>query len=159
MISNLLHISSILFMSLAGDTLQDSPECSFFQSETWFFQKFSFSFSCNWMERYWNKYIWKLENLNIFKKSILKFMRPPQNRVYSCHNPKGVNLMKRLIVGLRHLREHKFNYIFQDTLDLICNCGEDIKTLSHYLFHCPRYLQKTMTFLNTVSCTVPIFRF
>ena len=67
--------------------------------------------------------------------------------------------MKRLIVGLSHLREHKSNYIFQDTLDLICNCGEDIKTLSHYLFHCPRYLQKTMTVLNTVSCTVPVFRF
>ena len=26
---------------------------------------------------------------------------------------------------------------------------------SHYLFHCPDYLQERMTLLNTVSCVVP----
>ena len=26
---------------------------------------------------------------------------------------------------------------------------------SHYLFHCPGYLQERMTLLNTVSCVVP----
>ena len=58
-------------------------------------------------------------------------------------------------VGPIHLREHKFKHSFQDTLNPICNCGEDIETSSHYVVHCPDYLQERMTLLNTVNCTVP----
>ena len=111
----------------------------------------------------WNKIdknIRKSESLNIFKKSISKFIRPSQNRVYNCHNPKGIKLLTRLRVGLSHLRERKFKHSFQDTLNPICNCGEDIETTSHYLLHCPDYLQERKTLLNTISCIVPkIFDF
>ena len=63
-------------------------------------------------------------------------------------------------VGLSHLREHKFKHSFQDTLNPICNCGEDIETTSHYLLHCPDYLHERKTLLNTVSCIAPnIFDF
>ena len=61
---------------------------------------------------------------------------------------------------LSHFRKHKFKHSFQDTLNPICNCGEDIETSSHYLLHCPDYLQERMTLLNTVSCIAPnIFDF
>ena len=106
----------------------------------------------------WNKIdknIRKSESLNIFKKTILKFIRPSQNRVYNCHNPKGMKLLTRLRVGLSHLREHKFKHSFQDTLNPICNCGEDIEFTSHYLFHCPDYLEERKILLNTISCIVP----
>ena len=82
----------------------------------------------------WNKIdknIRKSESLNIFKKSILKFIRPSQNRVCNCHNPKGIKLFTGLRVGLSHLCEHKFKHSFQDTLKPICNCGKDIETTSH----------------------------
>ena len=84
----------------------------------------------------WNKIeknIRKSESFNIFKKSILKFIRPSPNRVYNCHNPKGIKLLTRLSVGLSHLREQKFKHSFQDTLNPICNCSEDIETTSHYI--------------------------
>ena len=58
-------------------------------------------------------------------------------------------------VGLSHLREHKFTHSFQDTLNPICNCGEDTETTSHYLHHCPGYLHERKTLLNTASCTIP----
>ena len=58
-------------------------------------------------------------------------------------------------VGLSYLREHKFKHSFQDTLNPIRNCDEDIDTSFHYLLHCPDYLQKSTTLLNTVSCIVP----
>ena len=110
----------------------------------------------------WNKIkknIQKSESLNIFQKSILKFIRPSQNRVYNCHNPKGITLLTRLRVGLSHLWL-KFQHSFQDTLNPICNCGEDIETTSHYLLHCPDYLHERKTLLNTVSCIAPnIFDF
>ena len=102
----------------------------------------------------------KTESLNIFKKNILKFIRPSQNRVYNCHNPKGIKLLTRLKVGLSHLREHKFKHSFQDTLNPMCNGGEDIETTSHYLLYCPDYLHESKTLLNTVRCIVPnIFYF
>ena len=58
-------------------------------------------------------------------------------------------------VGLRYICEHKFKQSFQGTLNPICSCGEDIETTSHYLLHCPNYLQERMTFLNTVTFAVP----
>ena len=93
----------------------------------------------------WNKIdksIRKSESLNVFKKSISKFIRPSQNRVYNCHNPKGIKLLTILTVGLSHVREHKFKHIFQDTLNPICNCSEDIKTTSYYLLHGPDYMHE-----------------
>ena len=63
-------------------------------------------------------------------------------------------------VGLSHLREDKFKHSFQDTLNPICNCGEDNETTSHYLLHCPDYLRERKTLLNKVSSIVPnIFDF
>ena len=111
----------------------------------------------------WNKIdknIRKSERLNIFEKNILKFVPLSQNRVYNWHDPKGIKLLTRLRVGLSHVRKHKFKHSFQDTLNLICNSGEDIETTSHYLFHCPDYLHERKNLLNTVSCIVPnIFDF
>ena len=74
---------------------------------------------------------------------------------FICHNPKGIKSLKRLRFGLSHLCEHKFKHSFQDTLNPICNCGEDIETKSHYLLHCPDCLQERKTLLNTISCIVP----
>ena len=109
----------------------------------------------------WNKIdktIQKSGSLDIFKKTILKFIWPSQNRVYNCHNPIGIKLITRLRVGLSHLSEHKFKHNFQDTLNPICNCGKDIETTS--LLHCPNYLHERKTLLKTLSCIVPnIFHF
>ena len=71
------------------------------------------------------------------------------------------NISKRITsLILSHLREHKFKHSFQDTLNPICTCGEDIETTSHYLLHCPDYLEERKTLLNTISCIVPnIFDF
>ena len=35
------------------------------------------------------------------------------------------------MLGLSHLQEHKYKRNFQDTLNTICNCGEDIETSCH----------------------------
>ena len=59
-------------------------------------------------------------------------------------------------VDLSNLCKHKFKHSFQDTLNPICSCGEDIETTSHYLLHCPDYLQQRMPLLNTVSCNAVV---
>ena len=101
----------------------------------------------------WNKLdlnIRNSESLNVFKNSLLKFIRPSGNSVFNCHNPRGVRLLTRLRLGLSPLPEHKFKYDFQDSLNPICSCGNDIETLAYFLLHCPHYSHERSTFLNTI---------
>ena len=91
------------------------------------------------------------ESLNIFKKTLLNFIRPSGSTVFSCHNPKGVKLLTRLRLGLSHLSEHKFKHSFQDSLNPICSCGNDIETSAHFLLHCPNFSNERSTFLNIIG--------
>ena len=96
----------------------------------------------------WNKldqYIRNSENLFILKKNFLKFIRPSGNSVFRCHNPKGIELLTKLRLGLSHLWEHKFKYGFLDTLNPICSCGQNIEISTNSLLHCSNYW---LTFLN-----------
>ena len=82
----------------------------------------------------WNKFdlnIRNSESLNVFKNSLLKFVRFSGNSAFNCHNPRGVKLITRLTLGLSRLHS------FQDLLNPICICGNDIETLAHFLFQCP----------------------
>ena len=102
----------------------------------------------------WNKLDSSLRNpasYNVFKNSILKFMRPFPNKIFQCHNPKGVKLVTRLRLGLSHLREHKFKHSFQDTLSPLFSYGFDIETTSHYFLHCPLFHAEPSTLLNNIN--------
>ena len=59
---------------------------------------------------------------------ILNFIRPSPNSFFDCHCPKGIKLITRLRFRLSHLREHKFKHSFQDTVNPLCNCGQDIES-------------------------------
>ena len=57
----------------------------------------------------WNNldpHIRKSKSISIFKSNILKFIWPKPNKVYYCHNTKGIRLFTRLRLDLSHLREH-----------------------------------------------------
>ena len=62
-----------------------------------------------------------------------------------CHpkhirNSLGIKLLPRLRLGLSHLHEHKFWHYFQDTLNLLCECGKDIESTMHSFLHCTNSL-------------------
>ena len=59
-------------------------------------------------------------------------------------------MLTRLRLGFSHLREHKFRHNFQDTIDPICLCGQDIETTIHFLLNCPQYLTNRITFLDKI---------
>ena len=67
----------------------------------------------------WNKLDLEIQNALIFKKNILKFIRPTAYNIFGCHNLKGIKYLARLRLVLSHLYEHKFKDNFQDTLDPI----------------------------------------
>ena len=91
------------------------------------------------------------ESLTSFKSKILKFIRPSENSIFHCNNPKGIQLLTRLRLDLSHLRDHKFKHNFQDTLNPIGNCGDDIETSRHYLFHCSLYTNERLALLNVIQ--------
>ena len=50
----------------------------------------------------------KIDSINTFKSSILNFIRPRENSIFSVHDINGVKLLTRLKLDFSHLNEHKF---------------------------------------------------
>ena len=98
----------------------------------------------------WNKLDLHIRDFESFSSNILKFIRFSENSVLLCSNPKGIQLMTRLRIGLSHLQEHKLKQNFQDTFNPIWNYSEDIKTLCHYLLYCSLYTNKKLALLNVI---------
>ena len=102
----------------------------------------------------WNALDHNIRNsssFNIFRKSILKLIRLSANSFFNCHNPKGIKFITRQGLGLSHLREHKFKYSFQDSLNPFCSCGLDIESTAHFLLHCPTYIFERRNLLSTIE--------
>ena len=99
----------------------------------------------------------KSKSISIFKRYVLNFIRHKPNNVYYCYNFKGIRLITRLRQRLSHLREHKFKHSFQDCLNLICFCGNDIETSTHYLLHCLTYTNERMALLDKVRSILLAF--
>ena len=99
-----------------------------------------------------NRSVKNSESIKNFLKRILSFIRPSPNSTFNCHNPKGIELLSRLRLGLSHLREHKFKHSFQDSLNPFCNCTKgEVESSSHYLLHCSNYLKERLALLNTIK--------
>ena len=83
----------------------------------------------------------------------MRFERPSENPIFSCHNPCGIKLITRLRLGFSHIREHKLRHNFQDTLNLICSCRENSETTNYYLLPFPNYLNlnEKMALLNNLQ--------
>ena len=82
------------------------------------------------------------ESLNMFKKILFNFIRPSGSIIFNCDNLKEVK---------SHFCEQKFKYSFQDSLNPICSCGNEIETLAHFLLHRPNYSNERSTFLNVIG--------
>ena len=100
---------------------------------------------------YWNNLdlLRKSENFSVFKSNILKFIRPSPKS--NCHNPRGICLITRLRPGLNHLRQNKFKHGFQDTVNLLCSCGNNVESTEHFLLHCPQFVNQRSTLLSTLG--------
>ena len=79
----------------------------------------------------------------MFKKELLKFIKPEPNSTFNINDTKGLKLLTRLQLGLSHLGDHKFRHNFQDCVSPMCYCGQDIETTgqdietaTHFLLHC-----------------------
>ena len=90
------------------------------------------------------------ENLALFKKCILAFIRPSANSTFHCLSPNGLKIITRLRLVLNHLCFHKIKHSFQDTLNPICNCGT-VETTIHYLLLCPNFSNEKLTLFHKLQ--------
>ena len=134
----------------SGYLTRNMPNIPFFRTRHTFLKNSSFPSAIT----EWNKLDHNKRNsnsFNIFRKSILKFIRPSANSIFNSHNPKRIKFITRLQLGLSQLGEHKFKHSFQDSLNAFCNCGFDIESTAHYLLNCPKYLTERSTLLSTIE--------
>ena len=101
----------------------------------------------------WNKVDVKLCNatsIETFKKGTLKQIRPIANSTFNIFNPKGVRYITRLRLELSHLRYHKFNHNFQDSLNPLCSCNSDVENNIQFFLHCQYFTTQRQTLLNKI---------
>ena len=102
----------------------------------------------------WNNLDCKIRNLgslSVFKKNLLNFIRPCANSIFSIHKPYEIKLLIRWRLGLSHLHDHKFRHCFQDTLNPLCDCGNDTETTTYFFLHCPSFHTPRQTLLNNIK--------
>ena len=104
----------------------------------------------------WNKLDLNVRNsksLTNFKSKVLKYIRPSENSIILYDNPRGIQLLTKLRLVLSHFRDHKFKHNFLDTLNPICNCGDEIETSCHDLLRCSLYTNERLALLNVIQIT------
>ena len=59
--------------------------------------------------------------------------------------------MTRLRIGLSHLKEQKFKRNFQEFVDPLRSCRNDIESTVHFFLHCPNFATERKTLLNKLK--------
>ena len=76
--------------------------------------------------------------------------------LYHVSDSLGIKLITRL--HLSHLREHKFNQNFQDTINPLCSCSLEVESSFHFSLHCRNFTDICKYLMNKLikidSCIV-----
>ena len=91
-----------------------------------------------------------IQSFSLFKKALLKTIRPSRAHVFDVSDISGLKRLTRLRLKLSHLNEHKFRHNFRDTLNPLCTCSLEPETLKHYLLHCPHYINPRKVLLDSI---------
>ena len=91
------------------------------------------------------------ETLSIFKKNILKVIRPVKKSLFNIHNPNGIRWIFQLRVGVSPLKSHKKSHNFQDNPDDLCACSVNAETTHHFLSKCPGYNEHRHLLFQTLN--------
>ena len=87
--------------------------------------------------------------VSVFKEKKIPKGFPPSSFI-DYPNPKGIKLITRLWIGLSHLKEHKFKYSFQDTINALCDWGQHIESFTEFFLHCPFFINDRHTLISTI---------
>ena len=91
------------------------------------------------------------KSLSVFKKNILKIIRPQKKDIFNIHNPFGIKRIFQLRVGLSPLKAHKKLHKFTDTPDDTCQCSLNAETTQHFLLKCPNFRVNRQILLDKIN--------
>ena len=120
----------------------------------------------SWNQKHLSQFLvgyYLVKHENLLKNSehkALNLLDLSQEVFLNCYKHSGIRLMTWLRLVLSHLREHKFNYNFQNWINPFCSCGTDIKSTSYFFLHCPLFVDKRITLLTSlckVDCKLIFF--
>ena len=87
----------------------------------------------------------------LFRKRLIKFIRLKANSIFNINNPMGIKYLTRLKLGFYHLKEHKFKYNFQDSVDSLCSCGIKTESRKHFFLHCATFSIRRKTLFDKLN--------
>ena len=59
--------------------------------------------------------------------------------MFNVDSSEGLKFFRRIRLGLNHLADHKFRYNFQDCVNPVYSCSQEIETPTHFLLHCSSF--------------------
>ena len=68
----------------------------------------------------------------VFKNSLLKFIKLSPSSLFNVSDSFRIKLLTRLRLGLSHLREHRFNHNFQDSINPLCPASLESESTTHF---------------------------
>ena len=105
------------------------------------FEYFKNSFIPNVINE-WNKLdpdIRSSTSYNLFRDTLLKFIRPAQRKTFNINDSVGVKLLTRLRFG------------FRDILNPLCPCSIETETTAHYFLRCHFYNANRSALMNELN--------
>ena len=88
---------------------------------------------------------------NLFRNTLLKFIRPAQRKTFNINHSVGVKLLTRLRLDFSHLCEHEFRHGFRDILNPLCPCSIEAETTAHYFLRFHFYNANRSTLTNELN--------
>ena len=79
---------------------------------------------------------------------LIKQIRHSPNDIFNIRCSTGLKLLTCLRLGLSHLREHKFNHNFKNTLNPLCPCSLESESTSHFFLHCHNFVEQRNNLKN-----------
>ena len=83
--------------------------------------------------------------------NLLNFIRRNSNNVRNLNNPLELKLLTRLKIGFSHIKEHKFKHNFQDSVDPLRSCGNDLESTVNFFLYCPNFTTQRSALLNKLK--------
>ena len=145
------YLKSIVPSFVSSRDIRSNIIRQFIKKNSLYFASSFFTYCIN----EWNnlsQVIREISKVSKFKRELLSFIRPKGNEIFQVFDPGGLKLLSRLRLNLSHLREHKFNHKFSDTLVPLCSCGVlEAETTEHFLLRCQAYTNCIKVLLDDVK--------
>ena len=93
--------------------------------------------------------------VSVFKRELMRLIRPQKRSLFDFHDIEGVRLLTRLPVEFSDLREHRFRHNIQ-CFSPMCFCQTGIENNEHFLLHCPRHSSHRRDLLDRISNVVDV---